>query len=126
MNKTTLPSIDNELSPVSRPRVDLKNLRPREPMTDADIAANSRAIGEKWGASIQLPAVEPIVPLSPVVSIRGYIPQYLDDELAMKAAGRRVTKTFLLLEALQKAGYHVEEFDMIEDRRKSKQRGREQ
>lgn len=122
MSKTVLPSIDDELAPAPRPKVNLKNLRPREPMADEDVAANSVAIGEKWGASTQLPAVEPVVPLSPVISIRGYIPQYLDDELAMQAAGRRVTKTFLILEALQKAGYRVDENDMVEDRRKSKLR----
>lgn len=122
MSKTVLPSIDNELAPAPRAKVNLKNLRPREPMADKDVTANSVIIGEKWGASIQIPAVEPVVPLSPVISIRGYIPQYLDDELAMKAAGRRVTKTFLILEALQKAGYRVEETDMVEDRRKSKLR----
>lgn len=122
MIKAVLPSIDDELSPAPRPKVNLKNLRPREPMADEDVAANSVAIGEKWGASTHLPAVEPVVPLSPVVSIRGYIPQYLDDELAMQAAGRRVTKTFLILEALHKAGYRVDEHDMVEDRRKSKLR----
>jgi len=122
MNKPALPSIDDELTGTPRPKVNLKNLRPREPIADADVAANASAIGEKWGASTQIAAVEPAVPLSPVVSIRGYIPQYLDDELAMKAAGRRVTRTFLILEALQKAGYRVDEADMVEDRRKSKLR----
>lgn len=122
MSKIVLPSIDDELAPAPRQRVNLKNLRPREPLADEDVAANSVAIGEKWGASTQLPVVEPTMPLSPVVSIRGYIPQYLDDELAMQAAGRRVTKTFLILEALQKAGYRVDENDIVEDRRKSKLR----
>jgi hypothetical protein len=42
----------------------------------------------------------------------------------MKSAERRVTKTYLLLEALRKAGYHVEETDMIEDRRKNKPKGK--
>ena len=41
--------------------------------------------------------------------IRGYIPNYLDDELTLKSAERRVTKTFLIMEALAKAGYRVEE-----------------
>lgn len=122
MNKRALPSIDDELTQAPRPKINLKNLRSREPMADEEVTANASAIGERWGASTQLAAVEPIVPLSPVVSIRGYIPQYLDDELAMRAATRRVTKTFLILEALAKAGYRVDETDMVEDRRKSKLR----
>jgi hypothetical protein len=55
---------------------------------------------------------------APVTSIRGYIPQYLDDELTRKAAERRVTKTFLLVEALAKVGYRVDEIDLVQDRRK--------
>ena len=91
-------------------------------MTDAAVEANSRAIGEKWGASTQLPRTEMAPSLAPVTSIRGYIPQYLDDELTMKAAERRVTKTFLIMEALAKAGYRVDENDLVQDRRR-KQRG---
>lgn len=124
MSKTALPSIDNELAPVPRQRVDLKGLRPREPMADEAVEANSRAIGEKWGASTQLPRIEKMAVLAPVTSIRGYIPQYLDDELSVKAAERRVTKTFLIMEALAKAGYHLEESDLVQDRRRSRQKGK--
>lgn len=123
MSKSPLPPIDSDLTPAPRQRVDLKGLRPREPMTDAAVEANSRAIGEKWGASTQLPRPEIAPPLAPVTSIRGYIPQYLDDELTMKAAERRVTKTFLIMEALAKAGYRVDEADLVQDRRRGKQRG---
>jgi hypothetical protein len=38
--------------------------------------------------------------------------------MAMKAAERRVTKTFLIMEALAKAGYRVDEVDLVQDRRK--------
>ena len=124
MSKTALPSIDNELAPVPRQRVDLKGLRPREPMADEAVEANSRAIGEKWGASTQLPRIEKMAELAPVTSIRGYIPQYLDDELSVKAAERRVTKTFLIMEALAKAGYRLEESDLVQDRRRSRQKGK--
>lgn len=123
MSKPPLPSIDSDLMATPRQRVDLKGLRPREPMTDAAVEANSRAIGEKWGASTQLPRAEMAPPLAPVTSIRGYIPQYLDDELTIKAAERRVTKTFLIMEALAKAGYRVDETDLVQDRRRGKQRG---
>ena len=61
--------------------------------------------------------------LAPVTSIRGYIPQYLDDELSVKAAERRVTKTFLIIEALANAGYRVDEADLVHDRRRIKQKG---
>ena len=112
MSKPPLPSIESDLAPAPRQRLDLKGLKPREPMADEAVEANSRAIGERWGASIQLPQAEPEVPLAPVTSIRGYIPQYLDDELSVRAAERRVTKTFLILEALAKAGYRVDETDL--------------
>ena len=124
MSKTVLPSIDDELASVPRQRLDLKGLKPREPMADEAVEANSRAIGAKWGASTQLPRVEKTVELAPVTSIRGYIPQYLDDELSVKAAERRVTKTFLIMEALAKAGYHLEESDLVQDRRRSRQKGK--
>jgi hypothetical protein len=125
MSKSALPSIDSELAPAPRQRLNLKGLKPREPMADEAVEANSRSIGEKWGASTQLPpAEEPAVELAPVTSIRGYIPQYLDDELSVKAAERRVTKTFLIMEALAKAGYHMDEADLVQDRRRSKQKGK--
>ena len=124
MSKPSLPSIDSELTPAPRQRVDLKGLKPREPMADEAVEANSRAIGEKWGASTQLPTAEPVVPLAPVTSIRGYIPLYLDDELSMKAAERRVTKTFLIMEALAKAGYRIDECDLVQDRRRTRQKGK--
>jgi hypothetical protein len=123
MSKAPLPSIEDELAPAPRQRVDLKGLKPREPMADEAVEANSRMIGEKWGASTQLPQIEPEVPLAPVTSIRGYIPQYLDDELSIKAAERRVTKTFLIMEALAKAGYRVDEADLVQDRRRNKRKG---
>ena len=123
MSKPPLPSIDDDLAAAPRQRVDLKGLRSRQPMADEAVEANSRAIGEKWGASTQLPVTEPQAQLAPVTSIRGYIPQYLDDELSVKAAERRVTKTFLIMEALAKAGYRVDEMDLVQDRRKTRQKG---
>lgn len=111
---TDFPSLKDEL----RPRAKLKR-HTDNPATDEQIEANSRLMGEKWGASTSIPAPEPPpVPLARVVSIRGYIPHYLDDELTRTAAERRVTKTFLIMEALAKAGYRVDEQDMVQDRRK--------
>jgi hypothetical protein len=111
------PPINDELRPKQR----LKRHTETEPASDAEIEASSRRLGERWGATtrIQQEAELPRLPrLSPVVSIRGYIPDYLDTELTMKSAERRVTKTFLIMEALAKAGYRVEEHDMVQDRRK--------
>jgi hypothetical protein len=125
MIKSSLPSIDSELAAAPRQRVDLTGLKPRAPIADEAVEANSRAIGEKWGASTQLPAPEPIVPTAPVTSLRGYVPLYLDNELALRAAERRVTKTFLIMEALAKAGYHIDAADLVHDRRRSRQKGKE-
>ena len=112
---TEFPPLGDEL----RPKVRLKKHTEALPATDGEIEANSRRIGEKWGATTSIPALVPPVPQpAPVTSIRGYIPQYLDDELTRKAAERRVTKTFLLVEALAKAGYRVDEIDLVQDRRK--------
>jgi hypothetical protein len=107
------PPIGDEL----RPKVKLKR-HGTGTANDAEVEANSRRLGERWGASTRIIQEAPAAPLAPVVSIRGYIPNYLDDELALKAAERRVTKTFLVIEALAKAGYRVEEHDMVQDRRK--------
>ena len=123
MSKSPFPSIESELAPAPRQRLDLKGFKPRAPLADEAIEANSRAIGEKWGASTQLPQVAVPPATAPVRSIRGYIPDYLDDELAMKSAERRVTKTFLVMEALAKAGYRIEEADLVQDRRRAKQKG---
>jgi hypothetical protein len=117
------PSIVSELTPAPRQKLDLKGLRPREPMPDSAVEANSRAIGEKWGASTQLPMVERLPQPAPTISTRSYLPEYLDQELAIKSAERRVTKNFLIMEALAQAGYRVDEVDLIEDRRRLKQKG---
>jgi len=78
-NSQPLPSIKNDLAPLPRQKLDLRKLSPRDPTADEAIEENSRAIGEKWGASIQLPRTEAPPATAPVRSIRGYIPEYLDD-----------------------------------------------
>jgi hypothetical protein len=112
---TEFPPLDDEL----RPKVRLKKHTDAPPASDKEIEANSRRIGEKWGVTTSIPAPAPLASQpAPVTSIRGYIPHYLDDELTRKAAERRVTKTFLLVEALAKVGYCVNEIDLVQDRRK--------
>ena len=56
----------------------------------------------------------------PLASLRVEIPKYVDKLLAMSAAERGVTKQFLILEALSKTGYPVQEEDLIEDKRRVK------
>ncbi len=107
------PPISDELRPKARLKRHDANIA-----SDADIEANSRRIGEKWGAATRLDQEREPIALAPVVSIRGYIPDYLDREMAMKAAERNVTKTFLIMESLAKAGFRVDPADMIQDRRK--------
>ena len=107
------PPIGDEL----RPKARLKRHETKE-ISDADIEANSRRIGEKWGAATRIEHEPEPVRVAPVVSIRGYIPDYLDREMALRAAERNVTKTFLIMELLAKAGFRIDEVDMIRDRRK--------
>ena len=107
------PPIADELWPKAK----LKR-HDNDASSDAVIEANSQRLGEKWGAATRIDQEPEPVPLAPVVSIRGYIPEYLDNEMAIKAAERRVTKTFLIMEALSKAGYRVDSVDLIQDRRK--------
>jgi hypothetical protein len=78
---TDFPSLKDELRP--KPK-----LRRHEdpPITDEEIEANSRQLGQRWGASTSIdppaaPASAPPPPappppaIAPVVSIRGYIPE---------------------------------------------------
>lgn len=46
------------------------------------------------------------------------LPDYLDHELSRRAAEQRVSKLFLILEALAQAGYTVQPGDLIGDRRR--------
>jgi hypothetical protein len=49
-------------------------------------------------------------------------PDYLDRELALKAVDQRVTKQYLVMKALQAAGYKLDDADLVEDKRKQKKR----
>src|SRR3712207_4749175 len=48
------------------------------------------------------------------------IPDYLFEQLHMDAARQRVTKKYLVLMALQRAGYRIEKGDMDEDGRRNR------
>jgi hypothetical protein len=55
---------------------------------------------------------------APARSIQLVVPDYLFEELGMRAVRRRVTKRFLILEALAACGYQIEPADMEEDGRR--------
>ena len=122
-NKSALPPIDADLEP-PRHRVDLKAIRPKGQADDATIEENSRRLGSDWGASttLQPPAPGPTVPRAPLASLRIEVPAYLDDELTQKAASQRVTKQYLVLTALREAGYHIDDADIVADKRKARRK----
>src|SRR5512147_1909067 len=126
-NKPALPSIDEELRG-ERKRVDLKAIRPKRDADDATIEENSRLLGKEWGASTSLQRVQPSASASvaaaraPVASLRVEVPVYLDDELTREAAAKRVTKQYLVLTALRSAGYHIDDADIVADKRKARSR----
>jgi hypothetical protein len=111
-----LPSIADEIRP---PKVDVA-LAPRAEVPDEAIAARARTIGEKWGSSTQIAPKEARPPTAPLVSVRFDAPDYLDKELAVKAAEQGVTKTYLILQALQHHGYRLDEADLVKDRRRAR------
>src|SRR4051812_7281939 len=53
-------------------------------------------------------------------SFRVDLPEYLDQELTERSARERATKTFLIMEALHRAGYTVKPEDLVADRRKTR------
>jgi hypothetical protein len=125
-NKTPLPPIDDDLAQ-PRKRVDLKAIRPKAQEDDATVEENSRRLGSEWGASTSLKSSEAAVPApasarAPVASLRIEVPTYLDDELTQKAAAQRVTKQFLVLTALRQAGYHIDDVDIVADKRKARRK----
>jgi hypothetical protein len=123
--KPQLPPLDAELEEPRR-RVDLRAIRPQAPADDATIEENSRRLGSEWGASTSLRTEGAPPPQeasrTPLASLRIEVPSYLDDELTQKAASLRVTKQFLVLTALRSAGYHIEEADLVADRRKARRK----
>jgi hypothetical protein len=99
----SLPPLDDELTPK---KLDLKALRPKG--DDARIERNTEKLGEKWlGAKT-------------IASLRIEIPEYVDHELAMRAASERTTKQYIVKCALRAYGIEIAEEDMVPDKRKAK------
>jgi hypothetical protein len=116
--KPDLPSIDDELVQ-PRPRPSFTNLRPRDDLTDSAIEANSRSIGQQWGASTRLPQPEEETPLA---SIRTDIPEYVDKQLKLKIVEEGGTKAYYILKGLSAIGFKVDGKDLRLDRRKRGQK----
>jgi hypothetical protein len=112
--KVELPSIAEELA-APRPRVNLKTLRSRDDISDSTVDANSRAIGEQWGASTRLPAVEQMTPLT---SVRLDLPDYVDRQLKLRCVTEGGSKAYYILKALANDGFDIKEKDLRFDRRK--------
>ena len=106
--KPDLPSIDDELVQ-PRPRPSFTNLRPRDDLTDSAIEANSRSIGQQWGASTRLPQPEEETPLA---SIRTDIPEYVDKQLKLKIVEEGGTKAYYILKGLSAIGFKVDGKDL--------------
>ncbi|MGE4049096.1 MAG: hypothetical protein AB7F35_29915 [Acetobacteraceae bacterium] len=107
-----LPSLDDDLTvrPAAPPR-----LRPRTVIPDDQVQANSRVLGEQWGAATHIRPQDSLTPLEP---LRIDVPNYLARELRVRCAEDKVTIAYLVMKALQKDGFTVAEKDLVKDRYK--------
>jgi len=55
---------------------------------------------------------------APTEGVKAVLPDYLAQELRIESAKRKVTNSFLIIEALKEKGYHVEDNDLCEDFRR--------
>ncbi len=113
--KATLPPLDDDLA--APRRVNLRAIQSPTQTDDATVDENSRTLGGRWGAQTSLATPRSKTPLA---SLRIEVPEYLDRELALKAVEQRVTKQFLVVQALRDAGFHVDLVDLVADKRKVK------
>ena len=118
------------------PRLNLRALKPAG-IDDEEIERNVDEIAQSYGAHAQIPptrrgataqsiglretppAPSP-APRTRYASFRVDLPEYLDQELTMRSARDRATKTFLIMDALRRAGYTVKPEDLVADRRKTR------
>src|ERR1700744_1857896 len=117
-----LPSVEDDLALPTEPpapRPNLAALRSSVDVPDEAIRENSRSIGAKWGASTRLPVAPPTTPLE---SLRIDVPDYLARELRVRCAEQKVTNAYLVMRALAKDGFHVDEKDLVTDRYKRRKR----
>jgi hypothetical protein len=123
---------------VGEGRLNLRALKPAG-TDDAETERHVEEITQSYGAHAQIaPAkartLEPAKPAAleantttpaaarrtRYASFRVDLPEYLDQELTMRSARDRATKTYLIMEALHRAGYTVKPEDLVADRRKTR------
>src|SRR5450631_2461130 len=95
-----LPSVDDDLALPAEPsgqRPNLAALKSSGEIPDEAIRANSRSIGEKWGASTRIPTPPPTTPLE---SLRIDVPDYLARELRIRCAEQKVTNAYIVMKEL--------------------------
>jgi hypothetical protein len=87
----------------------------------AQIAPKDRASAVPQPTSVEASSPAPAPPRrTRYASFRVDLPEYLDQELTMRSARDRATKTYLIMEALHRAGYTVKSEDLVADRRKTR------
>jgi hypothetical protein len=118
MNDTPNPLAD-EIRQARKPRVDVR-LPARQDLPDETVDARSRMIGEKWGSSTQI-TPKP-APETPLESLRLDIPDYLAKQLRIRCAEDKVTNAYLVMKALSKDGFEINERDLVPDRYRRKRR----
>ena len=118
----------------SRPtRLDLPNLPPPRFGSDSNVqdddtlkqrlrtAGAEVGFGNRAGASPVMPPPQPLArAAAPMKTLQLVIPDYLFEQLHMNAATERVTKKYLVLQALAHAGYRIEDSDLDEDGRRNR------
>lgn len=114
--RPTLKVDDDDLVPSPRTRL------PQAPDDDdRRILAGADRLSVRYGAlrdGTTAPSPLPTAVAPAPASWKLVLPEYLDREIARRAAERQVTKNFLVLEALSGAGYEVRPDDLIGDRRR--------
>lgn len=133
-----IPPATDELLAAGQRRVGerrLLNLRSLKPAgrDDAETERHVEEITQRYGAHAQIPPVPAAPSRNPAepeqereppprrrASFRIDLPEYLDQELTMRAARERATKAYLIMEALHRAGYTVRPEDLVADRRKTR------
>jgi hypothetical protein len=119
---------------VGEGRLNLRDLRPAG-IDDNETERHVEEITQTYGAHAQIPpakagqpqrtpaetiAAPPAARRPNYASFRVDLPEYLDQELTMRSARDRATKTYLIMDALRRAGYTIKPEDLVADRRKTR------